>query len=59
MIGTGMPHFVSNSIGFLLHVYQYDVETYISITMCENMTTGVLNRSCKIPQSSHWSKNKK
>lgn len=31
MIGTGMPHFVSNSIGFLLHVYQYDVETYISI----------------------------
>lgn len=31
MIGTGMPHFVSNSIGFVLHVYQYDVETYISI----------------------------
>lgn len=28
MIGTGMPHFVSNNIGFVLHVYQYDVETY-------------------------------
>lgn len=31
MIGTGMPRFVSKSIGFVLHVYQYDVETYISI----------------------------
>lgn len=56
MIGTGMPHFVSNSIGFVLHVYQCDVETFISICV---RIFWVMNRSCKIPHSSHWSKKQK